>query len=114
MRQSLKLEAIGGLTGGIAHEFNNLLMVVTGNLELLRDRLEDETEKKWVATALKGATRGAELTQRLLSFARRQPLRPQATDVNELVDGALQMSEKTLGSQIDLAVEKHPGPGPQT
>ena len=114
LRQSLKLEAIGGLTGGIAHEFNNLLMVVTGNLELLRDRLEDETEKKWVATALKGATRGAELTQRLLSFARRQPLRPQATDVNELVDGALQMSEKTLGSQIDLAVEKHPGPGPQT
>ncbi len=106
LRQSQKLEAIGGLTGGIAHEFNNLLMVVTGNLELLRDRLEDETLKKWVNTALKGASRGAELTQRLLAFARRQPLRPQATDVNELVDGVLQMSQKTLGSQIDVVVDK--------
>ena len=109
LRQSQKLEAIGGLTGGVAHEFNNLLMVVTGNLELLRDRLDDDALNKWVNTALKGAKRGAELTQRLLSFARRQPLRPQTTDVNELVDGVSQMSQKTLGPQIDVTTDKNGG-----
>ena len=74
-RQSQKMEAIGGLTGG--HEFNNLLMVISGNLEMLDERVRgDELSATLLDRALKGANRGAELTARLLAFSRKQSLRP--------------------------------------
>ena len=92
LRQAQKLEAIGTLTGGIAHEFNNLLMVVTGNLELLRDRYRgDAFAQKRVETALRGANRGADLTRRLLAFAREQPDQRRPTDLGALARGTVEM-----------------------
>ncbi|MDO6414683.1 MHYT domain-containing protein [Sphingomonas sp. BIUV-7] len=106
LRQAQKIEAIGQLTGGVAHDFNNLLAVIIGNLELLRKRVsEDERAARYVASALEGAQRGAALTQRLLAFARRQDLRPEAVDVPELVRGMTDMLQRSLGPMI--RVETH-------
>src|SRR5262249_44716662 len=78
LRQSQKMEAAGQLTGGIAHDFNNLLQVIVGNLEILSRSLPEEMARLRRATlqAMSGARRAASLTQRLLAFARRQPLDP--------------------------------------
>jgi len=88
-RQAQKMEAVGQLTGGIAHDFNNLLAVIVGNAELLADRIgANDTE---VATILRAAGRGAELTQRLLAFSRRQPLNPVKVRLDRLVAGMPQL-----------------------
>ncbi len=77
LHQAQKMEAIGNLTGGMAHDFNNLLSVVIGNLDLLQDRVKSDPEAMALSeSALQASMRGAELTRRLLAFARRQPLRP--------------------------------------
>jgi len=105
LQHAQRMEAIGQLTGGVAHDFNNLLTVVIGNLELLeRQGGDDPRLPKRVAAALRAANRGAELTQRLLAFARRQTLQPQALDVNHLVRGTLELMERTLGSAICIQV----------
>ena len=81
LRQSQKLETIGQLTGGVAHDFNNLLMAVIANLDLLARRVGGNPRlQPLVDGAMQGAQRGAALTQRLLAFARRQDLQPQAVD----------------------------------
>ena len=101
LRQAQKMQAIGQLTGGIAHDFNNLLAVIMGNLELLHEqltaqpRLLDLTQQ-----ALKSVDRGANLSRRLLAFARRQPLLAQPTHLNRLVLGMLDLIQRTLGSAI--------------
>lgn len=101
LRQAQKNEAIGHLTGGIAHDFNNLLAVIIGNLDMLKRRLpEDPRTSHLVTNALHGAERGAALTQRLLAFARRQDLRPQATDISRLVDGMADLLQRSLGPQV--------------
>ncbi len=106
LRQSQKLEAIGTLTGGIAHEFNNLLMVITGNLELLRDRFrEDAFAQKRVEIALRGANRGADLTRRLLAFARKQPEQHRPTDLGALARGTVEMLQQTLPHGITIAID---------
>lgn len=106
LRQSQKMEAVGQLTGGVAHEFNNILMVVLGNLELIEDGFGDEeTRRRLLETAKKGAIRGGELTQRLLAFSRRQDLRAKSIDLNDLVDGIVDMSRRTLGESITVTVE---------
>jgi signal transduction histidine kinase/ActR/RegA family two-component response regulator len=103
LRQSQKMEAIGQLTGGIAHDFNNLLQVIVGNLEVLQLKLgKDADERRFVAAALRGAARGAALTQRLLAFARRQPLDPKPIDVNRLVVDMSELLHSTLGESIDI------------
>ncbi|MBK8160408.1 MAG: response regulator [Rhodospirillaceae bacterium] len=103
LRQSQKMEAIGQLTGGIAHDFNNLLTVVLGNAEMLAERLDADRQLKGLAEmTVKAALRGAELTSRLLAFARRQPLDPKATDVNQLIEGMDGLLRRTLGEQIDI------------
>ncbi len=103
LAQSQKMEAIGRLTGGVAHDFNNLLMAITGSLELLRKRLPpDERLHKLLDNAMQGAQRGASLTQRMLAFARRQELRPEATDVGERLNGMTEMLARTLGPTIQL------------
>ena len=80
--EAQKIDTIGQLTGGVAHDFNNLLMAMLGSLELLKKRLAgDPTAQRLLDNALKGAERGAALTQRLLAFARRQELRPEAVDI---------------------------------
>ena len=106
LRQALKMEAIGNLTGGLAHDFNNLLSVVIGNLDLLREELVKGSGLDELANeALTAALRGAELTRRLLAFARRQPLMPKVIDVNELIDGVTKLLVRTLGTNVEIAVK---------
>jgi PAS domain S-box-containing protein len=101
--QSQKMDAIGQLTGGIAHDFNNLLMAVIGSLELMRKRLPDDPRlKSLLENAVQGAQRGATLTQRMLSFARRQELNQQTIEVPELVRGMTDMLQRSLGPSVGI------------
>jgi signal transduction histidine kinase len=105
LRQAQKMEAIGRLTGGIAHDFNNLLGVITTNLDLLIERIESDIESAELAReALGGALRGAELTQRMLAFARKQPLHPMPVDLNELLPGMATILKRTLGAHINVEI----------
>jgi PAS domain S-box-containing protein len=103
LHQALKMEAIGNLTGGLAHDFNNLLSIVIGNLDLLREQLtKGGSLDELAGEALTAALRGAELTRRLLAFARRQPLQPRTIDVDELIDGIKKLLSRTLGTNIEI------------
>jgi len=104
LRQVQKMEAMGQLTGGIAHDFNNLLQVIIGNLEVLRRRslVPGDDAKRMVDAAIRGGERAATLTQRLLAFARRQPLDPKPIDVNKLVAGMSELLHRTLGESITI------------
>jgi PAS domain S-box-containing protein len=105
LRQSQKLEAIGQLTGGIAHDFNNLLGIMLGNLDLLTEQISAESDQmELVEEAIGAARRGAELTQRMLAFARKQPLHPRTFDMNKIVTGMESMLRRTLGEDIELLV----------
>lgn len=110
LRQSQKLEAIGQLTGGVAHDFNNLLMIIMGNLDILREVAEPAVGKRpEIEAAIRAARRGADLTQRLLAFARHQVLAPQPVHVNELVTGALLLFRRTLGEAIHITAVTRAG-----
>ena len=103
LRQAQKMEAVGQLTGGIAHDFNNILAVVLGNLDLMTDHVQDHPECAELAfKAIRAAERGAELTQRLLAFSRKQPLMPKPTDINVLVRGIEELLRGALGEQNEL------------
>ena len=109
LAQAQKMEAIGQLAGGIAHDFNNLLTVISGNLQLLVDNLSgDETLRHYAVTARNASRRGAELTDRLLTFSRGQPLRPEITDLNKLVDGMADILVPTLGETVDVEIRTEP------
>jgi PAS domain S-box-containing protein len=106
LRQSQKLEAMGQLTGGVAHDFNNLLSPIIGGLDLLQRRdFGDERAKRTIGGALASAERAKTLVQRLLAFARRQPLQPTAVDVAGTIKGMAGLLASTLGPRIDLKVE---------
>jgi PAS domain S-box-containing protein len=106
LRQAQKMETIGQLTGGVAHDFNNLLMVVMGNLDLLRKRLpEDPRLHRLIDNALQGAERGASLTQRLLAFARQQDLRAVPVDLRTLIQGMVDLLERSLGPRVGLRLD---------
>ena len=106
LRQAQKMEAIGNLTGGVAHDFNNILTGVIGNLDLLRDRIKDKPEEcELLDEALDAGVRGAELANRLLAFARKQPLRPSLLEVNELVRSCVRLLGRTLGEDVKLNLE---------
>jgi PAS domain S-box-containing protein len=112
LRQAQKMEAIGQLTGGVAHDFNNLLTVIFGNLESLLRRLPERDEedlRRLAEGAIRGATRAAQLTQRLLAFSRRQPLEPKPVNLNRLVAGACELLQRALGERV--AVETVLGAG---
>src|SRR5690606_7447808 len=110
LREAQRLDAIGHLTGGIAHDFNNLLNVILGNEELLSESLTDNPELARLADMTgTAALKGAELTARLLAFARKQPLNPKAVDVNALVRGLEEMLRRTLGEPIELEVNAGAG-----
>jgi PAS domain S-box-containing protein len=103
LRQSLKMEAVGQLTGGLAHDFNNILFVILANTDAL---LEDESFSPGVIDRLgqidKAVQRAAELTRQLLAFSRKQPLRPQQTDLNDLVSDTGQLLRRSLGTEIEI------------
>ena len=107
--QAQKMEAVGNLTGGMAHDFNNLLAIVIGNLDVLRGLKKDDADVDELGgEALDAALRGADLTRRLLAFARRQPLRPERIEINELVGGIAKLLTRTLGEQIEVTLELAP------
>jgi len=86
LAQAQKMEAVGQLTGGVAHDFNNLLTVITNGLDLLSGPLRDEGQRRRIIdSAQRAAERGAKLTQQLLAFSRRQPLRPEIHNINRLI-----------------------------
>jgi signal transduction histidine kinase len=110
LRHAQKMEAIGQLTGGVAHDFNNLLTIITGNIEIAQRSLStwSETSRerltRAIGNAASGAQRAAVLTQRLLAFARRQPLDPRLTNVNQLIGGMGEFFRRTVGENIDLKI----------
>src|SRR6185437_2223744 len=103
IRQSEKMEAIGQLTGGIAHDFNNILTVITGTIEILSAAVAKEPQLAAITKMIdEAAARGADLTQHLLAFARRQPLQPRETDINTLIIDTAKLLRPTLGERIEI------------
>jgi signal transduction histidine kinase/CheY-like chemotaxis protein len=104
IRQMQKMEAVGQLTGGIAHDFNNMLAIVVGSLDIAKRQLQKDTAKaeRFIANALEGAQRGAQLTSRLLAFSRQQPLDPRPLDANALVREMSELLRRSLGETIVL------------
>ncbi|MCP4619496.1 MAG: PAS domain S-box protein [Bradyrhizobium sp.] len=102
-RQAQKMEAVGQLTGGVAHDFNNILTVITGTIGILADGVADKPELANVARMIdEAAERGANLTRHLLAFARKQPLQPREIDVNALVLESAKLLHPTLGEHIQI------------
>jgi signal transduction histidine kinase len=105
LRQAQKMEAVGQLTGGVAHDLNNILTVITGTIEILTSAVADRPQLVAIAQMIdEAATRGADLTQRLLAFARKQPLQPRDVDVNSLVIEATNLLRPTLGEHIEVRI----------
>lgn len=103
--QAQKMEAIGQLTGGIAHDFNNLLTAILSSLELVRKRLPgDPTLNRLIDNAMQGAQRGATLTQRMLAFARRQPLKPEPVEIPQLVESLAELVQASLGPSTRISM----------
>jgi PAS domain S-box-containing protein len=104
MRQAQKMDAIGQLTGGVAHDFNNILTVITGTIGILADAVADRPDLMSIARLMDDAAdRGAQLTKHLLAFARKQPLRPREIEVNSLVVEAAKLLRPTIGEQIEVS-----------
>jgi len=107
LRQSQKLESMGQLTGGVAHDFNNLLTPILGSLDLLKIKgLGSERDQRLIDGALQSAERARTLVQRLLAFARRQPLEIEPVDIGDVVAGLVELIESTVGPRVrlDLAI----------
>ena len=105
--QSQKLQAIGELTGGIAHDFNNMLTVIAGSADFLRRNraMPEEKKLRYLDGIIEIAERATTLTNQLLSFARRQPLRPRVLDAGKRLESAQELLSRTLGSRISVVVE---------
>jgi PAS domain S-box-containing protein len=109
LRQSQKMEAMGSLTGGVAHDFNNLLTPIVATLDLLqRKRLGGEREQRFIEAAMQSAERAKTLVQRLLAFARRQPLQPTGVDLVELIHGMAGLVQSTSGPRVVVEVDLAP------
>jgi PAS domain S-box-containing protein len=105
LRQAQKMEMVGQLSGGIAHDFNNLLTVIVGNAEHLSDQLKSRQDLQRIADDIcQAGERGAELTQRLLAFSRRQLLKPHPTDCHELLDSMRKLLRRTLRENIEIRI----------
>jgi PAS domain S-box-containing protein len=105
LKHAQKMESVGQLTGGVAHDFNNMLTVITGTIDILAEAVSDKPQLAAIARLIsEAADRGAELTGHLLAFARRQPLQPRETDVNALLLEAEKLLRPTLGEHIDVKI----------
>jgi signal transduction histidine kinase len=103
LRQAQKMEAVGKLTGGVAHDFNNVLQVIGGNLQLLaKDLAGNGRAEQRLQTALAGVSRGSRLASQLLAFGRRQPLAPKSVNLGRLVRSIDDMLRRALGEAIEL------------
>jgi len=104
--QSQKMDAIGQLTGGVAHDFNNLLMAILSSLELAKKRLPDDPQVvRLLDNAIQGAQRGSILTQRMLSFARRQALEPKSIDLPGLMNNLIELLQRSIGSGVRIETD---------
>jgi PAS domain S-box-containing protein len=115
LRQAQKMEAIGQLTGGLAHDFNNLMLGITGSLELLRSRVAQGRTlglDRYVDGALGAADRAASLTHRLLAFSRQQTLDPKPIQVNPLVVSMEELIQRTVGPEIEVGTRLDPDAWP--
>jgi PAS domain S-box-containing protein len=113
LRQTMKMDALGKLTGGVAHDFNNILTVITGTIEILASAVADRPQLAAIAKMIgEAAGRGSEITRRLLAFARKQPLQPQETDINALVMDTVNLLKPSLGAQTDIEVALEPNTWP--
>lgn len=109
LAKSQKMEAVGQLTGGLAHDFNNILGAIIGNLDIASERLgPGSPAQSYCDNALEAALSATELVKRLLAFSRRQPLRPKATDLAEVVVNMLPLLERSLGEQIRVVTALNP------
>jgi signal transduction histidine kinase len=108
--QAQKMEVVGQLTGGLAHDFNNILGVVLGNLDMVRDAItDDDRQAAHIDSAIGAAERGATLTKRLLAFSRKQTLAPEPVDVGKVVVEMLDLLRRTLGEPIAIEIESQDG-----
>ncbi|WP_158639036.1 PAS domain S-box protein [Elioraea rosea] len=105
-----KLASIGQLTGGIAHDFNNLLTIIALNLDIAEDRMDEPELRELIAVAREAAQNGAALTHRLLSYARRLPLRPKAIDIVAYMRGFLELVARSVGERHPLRLDLAAGP----
>ena len=103
--QAQKLDSVGQLTGGIAHDFNNLLSTIMGYLELLSYDIDNEDHLKKIDTAYRAATKGAELTKRLLAFSKKQNLTPTIVNINDSVTNVVELVKIALGIGVELDLE---------
>jgi len=109
LRQAQKMEMVGQLSGGIAHDFNNLLTVIVGNAEFLGEQLKSRQDLRRISDDIcEAGERGAELTQRLLAFSRRQLLNPREVDCHELLDSMRKLLRRTLRENIEIAIAPNP------
>jgi PAS domain S-box-containing protein len=100
-----KMESIGHLTGGVAHDFNNLLSAILSNLDIARKRVPDMSTARLIDGAIKGAERGAQLTKRLLAFARRQELKAEPVWLPQLVEGMRELLARSLGPSVRIVTQ---------
>lgn len=108
LAQAQKMETIGQVTGGVAHDFNNLLAAIISSLRLLEKKLPAEPQsKRLLDNALSAAERGASLTQRLLTFARRQDLKPETVDIQKLIAGMTELLRRSIGPSIAITTRLH-------
>jgi signal transduction histidine kinase len=111
LRQSQKMQALGQLTGGIAHDFNNQLTVIQGSADILtRPKLADEERIRFAQAIVQSATNAASLTRQLLAFARRQPLKPERIDLNELIGEMDELLDRAMGERCRIACNLCPLP----
>ena len=108
LHQAQKLEAVGQLTGGVAHDFNNLLMAIAGNLDLLTRHVNSDAARKLIDAGHRAVRRGAQLTQSLLAFARRQILRPETVDVNRAIDEFSDLLRRAAGDTVEVQLQLSP------
>ncbi|MBM6552385.1 PAS-domain containing protein [Marinomonas ostreistagni] len=106
LRQAQKMEVLGQLTGGVAHDFNNLLAAIMGNLQMLSDSSpQTDDQRRYVERALAVAEKSSSLVHRLLAFSRRQQLFPEATHIDDLIEGMLDLVEYSVGNHILVSVD---------
>ncbi len=113
LRQTQKMEAVGQLTGGLAHDFNNLLTVIIGNLDLIEAALPGEARLQRLVQGIRhAAVRGARLTEHLLTFARRQTLRPEVVDINTVITETSNLLRQATGDAVEISYKLCPAPWP--
>jgi len=98
------MEAVGQLTGGVAHDFNNVLQIIGGNLQLLQgDPRQDDRSRQRIRTAIGAVDRGAKLSSQLLAFARRQPLQPRSINLERVVQNMDDLLRRAVGENIEIS-----------